>query len=630
MGCVPVTAISNDLKSSYQKFALISTEEQMARVKLNEDTLLVFCDWSLWQAAVRINKHCVHFEQGLAEWSGKDDFDSELMIHSNQWVYQKGIDVTLFKGVSLGKLFHNKTLFFFINTIKLQRALIMLIDRFKPDSIEFFDFAYEISVLDPKMRKILVQAIAQKKGVAFVSCEKAMEPGSGGIGEDLMSTKPPLGLMRRIVAAAYVSVISRLTGLRVAFSKKPNIMFLIGGNIAAPLFGGYNSHLMTPMVQVRTLPKTPATIMRCLIRGVNLFSLPQVTLTSKYVSELENIRERIRNNLSEIDTLDADLLRTFIETNLLSPGKLESFASEVLQAHRVMNQYHPKRLVVDGVRNAPIRQFIELAEHYECAVDYIWHSPQIPQHLKFDALSGDTFTRPIVNRCLSWGAINNQWLDMVAPEIPRIKAGTPLSTRYANLKTTRLHNKPRLVADAKILILQYTPILSDLRGLNAHTYQMFVELVGNLNSLGCRNVHFKLHPGPGRWTTDYFYKIAGQFGIECRITKTDRFQDCVDWADAVVGPVQSGAFFETLAAGKRYFPIIFEPNSLDMRYYDGYPIYRSTDEVLHAIQDEFSAETNHAHGADLINRLYSTIEFPDGSARIWQILDQDLTETVRA
>jgi hypothetical protein len=621
--CFATDSFPSHIRTSYRRLALVTHEQQLRRIN-DDDTLVVLCDWLLWQRAVTRGEHCVHYEQGIALWDEPDTLDSDLMILSNSWMYADGKDVTLFNGVSLGKLFHSESLFCHINIIRLERALQKLIEKFDPREIEFFDYANDINVLGKDMRKRLAQEIAHDRQLYFVDASSADDPEAFSIAENLLAPPPVPTWHRWLLKRVYGAALSTASRLRVAFDRKPCILLLLGGNTIEPLTQQFRPGTFTPAVLARTVPKRWRSLLRCLRNGIRLLDITEASLSAVDRDRLRQIRSDLAHRLVDADSARARIVHQFILRNFIDSTKPEALAVEVLKAEKQLASLRPARIVVDGVRNPPPRIYVELAGRFGCKVDYLWHSPMVPQYLKFDALGGDPNTVPMVDRCLSWGPMNDHWLNSVEAKMPRVRVGSPLSDRYSGWKSPPQRPSDLPISEQNVLVLQYAPILSDLKSQNASLYSCFVELVRQLNDEGFRNIRFKLHPGPGRWKKDYFETIAAMFGIDCKIMKTEPFSECVSWADIIVGPAQTGAFFETLAAGKPYYAYILEPNSYDVSCYEGYPIYASVEDVVAGVVNAELDAAGDEIGENLLDRLYSTREYPSGSRRLWHVLANDI------
>ncbi len=613
------------IRATYRQMALVTSEEQLERVGLDDDTLIVSCDWLLWQKAIANKQHCVHYEQGITLWAEPDTLDSDLMIKSNSWLYDNGEDPTLFHGVSLGKLFHGQVLFCHLNIYRLERSLLKLIEKFMPAAIHFYDFANDINVLNKDMRRLLVQSVASSKTLKFTDHSQDNDPSAHSIAEDLLAAPSRPSTSRKLTGQAYGFIMSTLTRFRSSLKRKPKVLLLLGGNTLAPLLEKFDGGNYTPVVQARTVPKKIGRLLSYIHKGVQLIDMPDATLTASAQAQLKDIRSKLDALLVDQEDPHRHILYRFLRTYFLNSTRLEDLAGEVMKAEKVMGRIQPQRILVDGVRNPPPRIYIELAQYHDCDIDYLWHSPMVPQYLKFDALGGDPNTKPMVSRCLSWGPMNEHWLDSVGAKMPRVRVGSPLSDRYSGWKSAHVKSIIKPASETNVLVLQYAPILSDLKSLNASLYFCFVEFVRRLKDEGFENVRFKLHPGPGRWKKAYFKAIADFFNLDVEILKTEPYGDCVDWADIIVGPAQTGAFFETLAAGKPYYAYILKPNSYDVRCYTDYPVSASIDDVVKSVRNREMEGDGAPDGAGILDQLYSMSEFPSGSQRLWQVIAESIT-----
>jgi hypothetical protein len=627
--CVSLDSLPAFIKPRYKRLALISSQGHMDQLApVDEDTLVVMCDWLLWQESIDAGHHCVYYELGIAEWSEPDTLhlDSDLMLLSNKWIYETGKDITEFRGVSLGKQFHSEMLFCLINYLRLERSLRKLIDRFQPEEILFYDFANDINVLDRSLRREVVQSIIRELGLRFMDRSDPSEHDAYTISENLLAVQGSPSLLRRILLPIYTGVLGFVTALRTGWARKTRVLMLLGGNSAEPLILNFHGGGITPIFQAQTVPKKLAAFWRCLVGGIKLVTLNEVPLSADDQDRLDAIRADLTEMISRPATGRKVFIHNFLKSHFLESGKFKAIAAEVRKAEHLIDTCKPDRIVVDGVRNPPPRIFVELAYGRGIPVDYYWHSPLIPQYLKFDALGGDPDTPPMVDRCLTWGKINDIWLDLVKSRQPRIRVGSPQTDRYRDWSPA-----PALEVDidpktTNVLVLQYAPINSDMKSLNANLYSFFVEMVHALKARGFTNIRFKLHPGPGRWKKSYFQKIADFFEIDCKILKTEPYSECVDWADIVIGPVQTSAFHETLAAGKPYYAILIAPHSYETSCYGDYPVLSSVEEICEALENRTILEKGVVNGEMLLEDLYSTKQFPSGCARFWEVLEKGFSE----
>lgn len=232
------------------------------------------------------------------------------------------------------------------------------------------------------------------------------------------------------------------------------------------------------------------------------------------------------------------------------------------------------------------------------------------------ALGGDPRQHVFVNRCLSWGVTNDLWFDEIGAQQPKVRIGSPLRNKYLTQSSLSLSPKKPINAQ-NILLLQYGFNVLDLAGVNANMYGTFVNCVRLLREIGYQNITLKMHPGPGRWTKSQFEKIQDFFDLDCNILVHEPYEECLAWADLVIGPSHTGAMFETLAANKPYHALLLPPhNTFDRSYFGEFPLIESLADLPAALQrDNKTAERK------VLDDLYSISDVPNPAQRFWQIMD---------
>ena len=620
--CLSPGDLPAHIKSSYRAFALVT---EPAHVDLldpaDEEILIICCDWMMWHRLSAESRHVVYYGLGALDWTEPDSLEFDLFHRANDWLLDlKDGDPTLFHGVSLGRTFGAEISFSSINYYRIERSLRPLIKRFSPDEIWFYDFKSDLNIFSAETRTWIVQSIARECGVAF--CDKGENLRNDSNADEEAYVPKQHGWPALLVLAIYSWGLETVSRLRCLLSPGDRrVLLLVVSNTAEPLAREFRNRRFTPIFLGRTIPKNFLLLWNCLRQGVLLVRPLPTALSKKDGLRLAEIRTSLERVLAEPATGVLGFVRTLVRRQFLDSGKLEEHARSVLMEERLLDRYRPRRLVVDGVRNLLHLINIELAKSRHIHVDYTWHSPLTPQTLGTGALGGDPRQPVFVDRCLSWGPINDAWLDRVDAKQPRAHVGCPIADRYRTAASpARTENSRKAPGETKILFLLYTFTTSDLNGLQHSMYATFVDGVRMLNRLGYTKIGFKMHPAPGRWKKSLIEDIARYFGIECEIWKSQPFSECLDWADIVIGPMQTGAFFETLAAGKPYYPLLIPPYSHDPTFYPGYPYYESLDELAEAL--EGSPPTS-AMAKTLLNDMYSVEEFASTASRFWDVIEGD-------
>ena len=612
--CVPLEVLPAHIKQSYRRLALVTDSNQLDQLDAgDEDTLIVSCDWLSWQQALAEKRHAVHYELGLVQWDPPDSLDRDLFIRANDWLYgDEGLDLTVFHGVSLGKLSGTQVALALSNYHRIRASLLTLISRFTPKDILLYDFANDISFLDRPFRKEIIKNVVESRGLGFLDCSDGIHDNGQQMSEKTFASRGH-GPVAQAILFLYTRALEILTNIRsFATPRRRRVLIIANNNLSEPLVKAYQGGDLTPIFMSRTIPKRPGVLWHCLKNGILLIEPKAVSLTGADNSRLTEISSNLNQAFSKPSDGALAFMRSFVRRQVLETGRMDKMARDVLAAERVMDRYRPHRVVVDGKRNHPVRTYLELARARAIETDHMWHAPLVPQYLQYDAFGCDLREKSIVTRCLSWGRINEAWLDAIEARPPRVRIGCPLSDRY-------IDSKPMTTGKGgNALVLQYAPIISDLRSLNSTLYSLFVDVIRLLNDKGYENIRFKLHPGAERFKKSYFEKIARAFGIGCDILKTEPFEECVAWADIVIGPAASGAMFETLAAGKPYYAMLLPPHSMNPGFFGDYPVHASVEELDRALDRPISPEA----ARNLLDGLYSIEKYPSGSKRFWQVMNE--------
>lgn len=618
--CVALGDLPGRLKTRYRRLALITSRHHLELLDgQDDDTLIVSCDWLLWQQELAAGRHIAYYELGIRDWDKPDTLATDLFLHANDWIPDReGGDPTVFRNVSLGRLFGAEMSMAMMNYYRLERALRKLFERFRPSEILFFDFTYDVNVLGVPLRKLVVETVSRDCGVAFVDRSGEAPPDDDHIAEAVYVEKGR-GPMARAILATYAWLLEAATRMRcLASFRDRRVLVLVNSNVAPPLVRHFNGGGLMPVFLGRTIPRRAGLLWHCLRCGILLVAHRASRLSTEDLDRIDEIRRALEGAFSVPEDGVIGFARAYVRQEILDTGRMEEMAKKVSMAERLLDRIQPKRIVVDGIRNPPPRIYVELASARNIAVDYIWHSPLTPQNLKMDALGGEARYPRCVTRCLSWGRTNERWLDRVGATPKRIRVGSPIGDHYAGWQRRRSSN-PGSADGKSVLLLQYTFVVTDLAGLNANMYENFVNSVRELKRLGAAQIRFKLHPGPGRWKKGYFQRIADYFGLDCAILKAEPFHECLAWADVVIGPALSGAMFETLAAGKPYHAFLLAPHSMDTAYFERFPLITGLDQLEASL-----ARNSDTEGRVLLDNLYSIDEIPNPSERLWEVLRRDV------
>jgi hypothetical protein len=616
--CYGVDQALDGLRDRYARLALVAHERHLAQLDLADtDTLIVSFDWLVWQKSAADGLHCLPAEWGILAWQGSDTLASDLMIRVNDWVYADGRDATMFHGASLCKPIAAQTLLFQTALIRLSRMLGPIFERFGAAEVLYFDCRAETNALDAETRRIVARTAAQEHGLAFIDRGDPVDANDNRLPFSPEGANAPTRRHRgRWWKDSLVWLYGRSldTWSRLVQRLVPghrNILLLINTALSAPLLAAFDDSRLRPVLSARSQPKGWRFLVKCLPRGILLVAPPLPRLTDREKADVRGIVGRLERAWATPATVAESLLRTYLRRSEITEEHLFAAAREVKRAAALLDAFTPARIVVDGVRNAPLRYTIDLAHERGIPVDYIWHSPWAPDNQKFDALGGDPRCPPLIARCLSWGRVNDRWLDVVGARCARVLTGCPIGQGAPSAE-------PPPGLPGRALVLEYNVSSVDLPGLYANKYVYFVEVLRLLRRRGLKRIVFKVHPGRPR--KEYYEPIAAHFGIECKIAKHQPLGELLAETDVVIGPVHSGAMPESLAAGKPYYGLMIPPTSMDADYYRGLNVITNLGGLEAAMDAGASLDPERT-----LRDLYATGEITDACARIWEVLGNDVS-----
>lgn len=612
MKCINNIGEISFLKSSYKRFVLVSKRRHIEDYGHEDDeTLFVSSDWLLWQKCVAERIHCVYHETGFAAWNRNDPLESELFIQTNQWVYLDGQDATRFHDVSIGKQFNRQLQIVLWNAVKLEFCLDNLTKRFKPQEYILYDYYMPAGLIDSFEKKIIVKAVAQRYTVRFVDNFNSTEASKlDAVGAShAQKLSPPI--LRDRVKALYLWLFDWFSRCWCALQRRKKIvLFFTSGPLHYGLMKSFRSRNILPLFVGANMPKTLKATWYYLKCGFRLADLPRASLsrTDEYrVKEIIQTFERSWAADSNPSTPDA-VVRHYIKTYIFDSKWIYKMAIEVKRNQILFARYDIAHLVVVGIGNPLERIKIELANLKGIEVDYILHGVRFHK-MKYDMLCGDRFTKSMISRCLTWGKMNEIWLREVGAETKIIRTGNPGYDIFRNLR----HKSNEKAENA--MVLQYDLSGDDLTSPYANNLVHFVESVALLQDMGYSTIRFRPHIGHG-FDRKLYNDIIEFFDLKCTIADNFTFPELIEWADITIGPVETGAFLETIASGKNYFAMCLPPNSVIKDYLKIIKIISDFTSLRHAIESH-DVQDNRA----VLNAFCSFDEIPYAGEKFWEVLE---------
>ncbi|MDB9702521.1 hypothetical protein OAA86_00295 [Rhodospirillales bacterium] len=598
--CLWIDNLPPHFHASYETLVLIANESHLADINPNDESILIVCcDWLVWQRLILEGRHAVHYELGILEHKNTKIFKTDVHIRANDWIYASEKDPTMFSNISLGHLLIPEVSHCLVNFYKLKFAIEGIYKRFNCSKITYFDIRVDVSILNKKMSHLVVSTIANNLSAIFDDRSSTITV-ENMISNQIYGTttrsyiKTVAGRVFDFLMNAITAVSSRIG------SRKLKVLVLVNRNLAVPILENCSYSKVSAAFLSRTPPREISLLLKCLRERIRLIPFRKHQLSHAELAELSTIKSALKALPARAKNSEQRVVFAFVADLATQTDRLRMIVETIKSAEHVLATFNPARIVVDGVKNVIPRAFIELAHQKNIEIDYTWHSPVTPETPSIDTLGGDPRVAAKVTRCLTWGPIHEKWLDAIDSQQPRTMIGSPIADQYINAaSTTSFEQSSASHQHKNALILQYAPQVGDVLGLNANIYTSFVESVNRLRDIGFTNIRMKLHPGPGRWKKTYFEEIARVYDLDCEILKNEPFQDCVKWADIVIGPLASGALMETLAAGKNYYALLLRPHTLDPSFYGDFPIFETVESACDAIRKNQAID-----GRPLLKELY--------------------------
>lgn len=600
------------LAASYQRLVLISHRRHLDGLDLADASqLIVSTDWLAWRRAVTAGAHCLHFEFALGTWpEGRGD-PATTHLRACDWVTVDGRDVTLFQGVSLGHQFVRDVTLLSNAAERLWHALDRLCAEFRPGRLELIDLRVEFDLLDPAVKRALVADVARRHGAVVVDRLDAPPAGDPGFSErvDDYGAPPAEPRLGGWLRAIYGGSIDWACRVRRLFDRRAEILILHNFATVRSLLAFHDSTTVVPALFAGHMPKSPRFLLDVLRRGFSLVHVPEGRLDAADLRALAAIKAALAAAWTAPATGVEAARQAFIRDRIVAAGWLEQRARAVKGHLDLFRRRRFARVLVGDATNQLCRTLAETARLSGVPVDELLNgmflAPQV-----CDARAGSAHATPCIDRLLSWGEGNERWLALSRAALPTIRTG------YPALDVLRADPTPFASADHALVLPIYADC-DDTPALFGNIFTWMVETVGALKAAGCRTVRVKLHSGPQN--LGYYRDVLVESGLgDTEIVKGGPLDPHLAWADLVVGPVNSGAFVETMAAGKPYFPIRPEPSLIDWSLLPAEGIVTRADQLADRVARRAAPDLR-----DWMARWCSFDEFPNASRRAWRVLESE-------
>lgn len=416
--------------------------------------------------------------------------------------------------------------------------------------------------------------------------------------------------MRAAFRALYSRVIGAVfSGRWWLRDRRPKVFILNNAAIVYALLDGSRGRRVAPVILAEQWPKTWRFLLSCWRRDVVLAHLPQARLDARDRAMLRGIRRKLESAWEQPSPGMEEARRTFLRQRLFEGRLLEDRARRAKRYCKLMHRHRFQRVMIGDASNGECRLVVESARWFGIPADELLNGMFLT-NVRNDARNGYRSEPASIDRFLAWGRRSAEWANTTALGTPCVRTGYPPTKAFRNAT-----HAPRPGKD-NWLILPSMPEGGDIRFLKSSTFSCLADVLRVLKELGFRNVRVKLHPG-ALSNKRYFESIAAYVGLPCETYARGSIADYLDWADYVVGPVNSGAFVEALAAGRPYYAFRLHPSSIDPRYLEGIPLMETADDLRHAIEQGLEPD-----GEEILQELCSIRDIPDPVDRVWAALEE--------
>ncbi len=595
------------LKPSYVRLILVSHECHLADLDPNDQqSLVIVTDWLLWQKCVREHRHALHFEHLLGVGPGRWAEVHTHMQQNCQWVYDGGVDITLFKGVSLGIAFVREIFLFCHACERLWVGLERLCRQYRPRQLVLRDVRGDLDLIEGRTKRTLVTALAAELNIEFRDELDEIKPGNPSFPNPAILMPTVEGRLRGFARRLYARVIDRASRLVWHWRGcPPKLLLLLDVPQTLGLCDHFHGDTVAPVINAGASPKSWSFLSGLWRRGVLPVEVPEGNLNKADRAALDAIIARLETlwaAVPAVDVIDA-ARRDYVRDRIIANGRLEATARMVLGYGRLMDRHKFARVVVGDADLNHGRVAASLAKRVGIPVDEIFNGIFLTDW-RTPSRCGDGRSPPVVDRVLAWGDAAISWLTATQTSAEVVVTGNPTVDTLAPLARGSASGK-------RVLILPPYSIEVDPAALTGRVGHQLVELVRMLLGHGYE-VRIKVHPGHAN--PQWYQQVVAMFSLDCPVFGQGSVRGHLEWADLVIGPPTTGAMAESLACGRPYFPYATRPGVANYGHMSFMPIFFSAKEVERALHDW------RPDCREILTRLCATDGITPASVRIWQAL----------
>jgi len=586
----PLSEKTFSLHERYERLVIISNLAHLLKLDIHDSsTLIVASNWLVWQKAVAKGWHCVHFQYFWDSTQHKN-LVTDLFLRSNDWVYYKEKDITEFHGVSLGRKFTRQISQVIVESVKIQTSIEYLIVRFKINKILYIDMTFlpcTKAILNSRDQLAIIKRLGENHGIV-------VEPKTGGLlikensSKSLISTastfisylktiKSSINIKIFQVLVCFVRTLYFLFGK--SSPKKRKILLLLSHLNGIKLLEQIPLMDFQPLYLSSWHPnkKNIFKLIRQVFQGLETVRIDPVRLNKKDQIKIHKICHNIKKLIHKPQYCWHDDVHQYILENLTNGQKISDAAKVILGCEAILKRHKPDAIFTDALQNPLCMTFLELAKKNKMKTFITWHGPYYDDIL-MEVFGCDSRTSFYVDHCLTWGAQFETYLKNISSISTYTRSGSLISETIPNMTVPDKDiNSP-----LNILILPYHVAYHDISWPHDAQFNIFVDTVKTLKK-HLPNARLKLKIHPGLSLVEYYSEITKFYNIDCDIHEDGPFLDYLQWSDITIGSVHTGAMLEVMASGKPYYPLLFNPTSVNIEHLKGCEYFQNITCLVEAI-----------------------------------------------
>ncbi|MBF0353785.1 MAG: hypothetical protein HQL43_00920 [Alphaproteobacteria bacterium] len=596
------------MNGEFARIELVSHPRHLDKVQ--EGSLIVSSDWITYHLACRRGFSARRLDALLAEWPQELGDPAQHHIRVCEWMYDEhGQDMTRFEGVSLGKLFVRSVTFFSLGYGLVYYGLSRLLATHAASELVVHDVRLRHDLLSDQAKLHLAERVASLHGVRVVSRLDSLGQDHPDYPEFFKGSGAPQEEkgVKAWLRQAYAQAIEALFRLRA--SRRKRVLLMLGWIATRQILDARRQEDPAPILIANMSPKAPGFLWESWKQGTVLAALPRRFLKRRHSKRLDEIRNQFsRDTKKAVLGPVEEATRSFVSEQIFGQGWLEQKAREVLSYLALFDKHCCSSAVIGDSTNDTSRIIAEIAKHRQIPVDEMLNGMFLTSQ-RYDSRSGDSFTPPVIDRILTRGSCDERWIGLTKAKVSCQRVGYPA---LACLKKPAREMNPK----GNALIL---PIYADCDDVLASLNNIFDHLTATVDALkafGCAVIRIKLHVGLPNLA--YYKRVLETAGIDVAVTNQGGLLEHLDWADFVVGPVNSGAMLETMATGKPYYPFLPEPSLIAPELIDGVSIFKAPGELVAWLREGRVPDAKAA-----LEFYASSTSLPDTGRAFWKAMHRE-------